>query len=134
MEILDNISSLFGDDLKSELVSKRRADISAASFSIQAYAALSEQLRDLESFRFLFTGPSFATDHGSKAAEHRKFIIPPAMNRRDIIGSPFEIRLRNKMTTRALARECAEWIRSKGQFKSNPGAPVPSFLCLFSDS
>lgn len=128
MEIFDNVTSLFGDDLKEELKGRTGTDISAASFSIHAFATLEEELRKLNSFRFIFTGPSFATDHGSKS-QHREFIIPPVMKRRDLVGTPFEIRLRNKMTTRALARECAEWIRKLGQFKSNPGAPVPSFLC-----
>lgn len=130
MEILDNITSLFGDDLKGELGSKASADIAAATFSIHAFAALEEQLRGLDAFRFIFTGPSFVTDHGSAKSLHREFIIPPVMNRRDLAGTPFEIRLRNKMTTRALARECAEWIRTKGEFRSNPGNPIPSFLCI----
>ncbi|MGI8706209.1 MAG: helicase-related protein [Sphingomicrobium sp.] len=130
MEILDNVTSLFGDDLKVELGSKSSADIAAATFSIHAFAALEEQLRSLDAFRFIFTGPSFVTDHGSTKSQHREFIIPPVMNRRDLAGTPFEIRLRNKMTTRALARECAEWIRKKGEFKSNPGNPIPSFLCI----
>lgn len=52
------------------------------------------------------------------------------MNRRDLAGSPFEIRLRNCMTGRALARECADWIRSRATFKANPGGPIPPFLCV----
>ena len=93
MEILDNITSLFGDDLKGELGSKASADIAAATFSIHAFAALEEQLRSLDAFRFIFTGPSFVTDHGSAKSQHREFIIPPVMNRRDLAGTPFEIRL-----------------------------------------
>ena len=130
MKILDNVTSLFGDDLATELGSKTTADVAAASFSIHAFAALAKQLEQLETFRFVFTGPSFATDHRASKNQHREFIIPPVMNRRDIAGTPFEIRLRNKMTTRALARECAEWIRRKGQFKANPGKPIPPFLCV----
>jgi len=129
MEILDNVSLLFGDDLKSELGDKRQVDVAAATFSIHAFAALAAELNKLDEFRFIFTGPSFATDHATTRTQHREFIIPPAMNRRDIAGTPFEIRLRNKMTTRALARECADWIRKKAEFKSNPGAPIPSFFC-----
>jgi superfamily II DNA or RNA helicase len=130
MEILDNISSLFGDNLKAEMNAKTDAGVSAASFSIHAFGSLADQLAGLEKFRFIFTGPSFATDHGNSKDLHREFIIPPVMNRRDLAGTPFEIRLRNKMTTRALARECADWIREKGQFKANPGSTIPAFLCL----
>jgi len=134
MEILDNITSLFGDDLKGELSGKSQTDISAASFSIHAFAALEDSLRQLEQFRFIFTGPSFVTDPGVSRSPHREFIIPPVMNRRDLAGTPFEIRLRNKMTSRALARECAEWIRAKAQFKANPGAPIPAYLCCTGSS
>lgn len=129
MEIFDNVSLLFGDDLKAELSGKAKVEIAAASFSVHAFAALAESLAKLDSFRFIFTGPSFATDHGAPRAQHREFIIPPVMKQRDLAGTPFEIRLRNKMTTRALARDCAQWIRAKGQFKANPGAPIPAFLC-----
>ena len=134
MEILDNISSLFGDDLQSELGNKQAIKIAAASFSIHAFASLEQQLQNVESFDFIFTGPSFATDHGPGKSQHREFIIPPVMNRRDLAGTPFEIRLRNKMTTRALARQCADWIRAKGRFKSNPKDPIPSFLCATGDT
>ncbi|MBB3034711.1 hypothetical protein [Alteriqipengyuania lutimaris] len=129
MEILDNISSLFGEDLLNELRDKQSVKIAAASFSIHAFAALEDQLRQLDQFEFVFTGPSFATDHWSGKAQHREFIIPPVKNQRDLAGTPFEIRLRNKMTTRALARQCADWIRTEGRFKSNARDPIPSFLC-----
>lgn len=86
-------------------------------------------LRSVDTFEFVFTGPSFVTDHGNARAAHREFIIPPVMSQRDLAGTPFEIRLRNQMTARAVARSCAEWIRSKGRFKANKGAPIPAFLC-----
>lgn len=129
MRILDNISDLFGDDLKSELGGGKSVAVTAGTFSIHAFAALDEGLRRLDKFRFVFTGPSFVTDGGLSRSAHREFIIPPVMNRRDLAGTPFEIRLRNKMTTRALARECAEWIKTKAQFRANPGTAIPPFLC-----
>jgi SNF2 family DNA or RNA helicase len=129
MRILDNISDLFGDDLKSKLEASQTVAVTAGTFSVHAFAALEAGLRSLDKFRFVFTGPSFVTDSGSGRSPHREFIIPPVMNRRDLAGTPFEIRLRNKMTTRALARECAEWIRAKVEFRSNPGPALPAFLC-----
>ena len=88
MEILDNVSSLFGDDLRLELGNKQSAKIAAASFSIHAFASLDRQLHNLERFEFIFTGPSFVTDHGASKSQHREFIIPPVMNRRDLAGTP----------------------------------------------
>ncbi len=132
MKIIDNVSDLLGDDLQEELRRSRRAKVSAASFSIHAFAALEPVLRDLEAFDFVFTGPSFVTDGGGRAA-HREFLIPPVMQKRDLAGTPFEIRLRNRMTNRALARACATWIRERATFKANPGDPIPPFMCIVGD-
>ena len=129
MKIIDNVSELFGDDLKTAISVGDRVCGAAAVFSIHAFSALDESLRDVDKFEFVFTGPSFATDHGNARAPHREFVIPPVMSQRDLAGTPFEIRLRNQMTARAIARACADWIRAKGRFKSNPGAPIPAFLC-----
>lgn len=42
------------------------------------------------------------------------------MNReRNLYGSEFEIKLRNELSQKAIAKECAEWIRRKACFKSN---------------
>ena len=42
------------------------------------------------------------------------------MNReRSIYGTEFEVKLRNELTQKAIAKECAEWIRKKATFKSN---------------
>ncbi len=129
MKIIDNVSELFGDDLRAELASSTRVRTSAASFSIHAFAALKAALEQVPTFDFIFTGPSFVTDGGAGRTSHREFIIPPVMKARDIAGTPFEIRLRNLMTGRALARECAGWIRERATFKANAGAPIPAFLC-----
>jgi len=129
MKIIDNISELFGDDLKSVFASGDQISIAAASFSIHAFAALESVLRNISAFEFIFTGPSFVTDHANSRAAHREFIIPPVMSQRDLAGTPFEIRLRNQMTARAVARDCANWIRTKGRFKANPGSSIPAFLC-----
>jgi hypothetical protein len=132
MKIIDNVTDLLGDDLKEELEASSHVKACAASFSIHAFAALEGALRKLQSFDFVFTGPSFVTDGGGKAA-HREFLIPPVMQKRDLAGTPFEIRLRNRMTNRALARECAAWIRACATFKANPGKPIPSFMCTVGD-
>ncbi|WP_460809920.1 SNF2-related protein [Microlunatus endophyticus] len=48
-----------------------------------------------------------------------------------LYGTEFEIRLRNKLTQRAIARECAEWVRQKVTFRSNrTGAPMQSFAVV----
>ncbi len=42
------------------------------------------------------------------------------MNRESsLYGTEFELKLRNEMTQKAIAKECAEWIKRKATFKSN---------------
>ncbi|MDJ0338700.1 helicase-related protein [Cryobacterium sp. PH31-O1] len=108
--------------------------IAASTFSIFAFEALKKELNGIEELQFIFTSPSFvtakATDRVSK--ERREFFIPHARNGESTLyGSEFEIRLRNKMTQRAIARECAEWVRRKVRFKSNTtGAPMQQFATV----
>lgn len=121
MEIIDNINRLLGDDLKNSVASGARLRVAASTFSIFAFEALKEELTDLDSLEFIFTSPTFvaneATDRARK--ERREFFIPQARRESSLYGSEFEIRLRNKLNQRAIARECAEWIKSKVTFKSN---------------
>lgn len=35
------------------------------------------------------------------------------------MGTEFEVKLRNELTQKAIAKECADWIRHKVVFKSN---------------
>lgn len=51
--------------------------------------------------------------------ERREFYIPRLNRERSLYGTEFEIKLRNELTQKAIARECAEWIKRKVTFKSN---------------
>ena len=121
MEILDNISNLLGDDIKRTLVPGAKLRIAASCFSIYAYEALKSALEQVESVEFIFTSPTFVqgqvTDKLPK--EKREFFIPKLERERSLYGTEFEIQLRNKLTQRAIARECADWIRRKVTFRSN---------------
>ena len=66
---------------------------------------------------FIFTSPTFVTEKAKK--ERREFYIPRLTRERNLYGTEFEIKLRNELTQKAIARECAEWIRQKVTFKSN---------------
>ncbi|WP_366945532.1 helicase-related protein [uncultured Duncaniella sp.] len=94
-----------------------RVSIAAASFSIYAFQELKEQLKDIDELRFIFTSPSFTTEKADK--QRREFYIPRLNRERDLFGSEFEIKLRNELLLKAVAKECAEWIRQKACFKSN---------------
>ncbi|MDE6697511.1 MAG: ATP-dependent helicase, partial [Muribaculaceae bacterium] len=97
--------------------SSSRVSIAAASFSIYAFQELKEQLNDIEELRFIFTSPSFVTEKSDK--QRREFYIPRLNRERDLFGSEFEIKLRNELSLKAVAKECAEWIKQKACFKSN---------------
>ena len=117
MEIINNISKTLKDDLTVEIKPESKISIAASCFSIYAFQELKEQLKDIKELRFIFTSPTFTTDKVSK--QQREFYIPRLYRERSLYGSEFEIKLRNELTQKAIAKECAEWIRQKACFKSN---------------
>lgn len=130
MRIIDNTSHLLGDDLKATVGRGARLKIAASCFSIYAFEALKAELSKIDSLQFVFTSPTFVpadvTDRLRK--ERREFFIPKAGRENSLYGTEFEIQLRNKLTQRAVARECAAWIRKKASFRSNvTQAPMQQF-------
>lgn len=111
------------------LRSGSKVAIAASCFSIYAFQELKEQLSDISELRFIFTSPSFVTEKVDK--QKREFYIPRLNRERDLYGSEFEIKLRNELSLKAVAKECAEWIRQKVCFKSNrTNAGMPSFATI----
>ena len=113
----NNITERVIDDLRQALSDDCQVSIAAASFSIYAYEALKEELEKVDCVNFIFTSPTFNADKTEK--QKREFYIPKLNRERNLFGSDFEIRLRNQLTQRAIARECADWIRRKARFKTN---------------
>lgn len=133
MEIIDNVNRLLGDDLKASIGRGSTVRIAASAFSIYAFEALRKELEGIEALEFIFTAPTFLADESTDRLrkERREFFIPQARRESSLYGTEFEIRLRNKLTQRAIARECAEWIKAKVQFRSNTtGAPMQQFAVV----
>lgn len=106
-----------------------KVSIAAACFSMYAYKELKKQLEGVNEFRFIFTSPTFTTEKASK--EKREFYIPRMSRENSLYGTEFEIKLRNEMTQKAIARECADWIRRKATFKSNiTGENMAGFMTV----
>jgi hypothetical protein len=130
MKLLDNTNTLLGDDLKQTLQPGARLKIAASCFSLYAFEALKAELSKIDNLQFIFTAPTFVaadvTDRLRK--ERREFFIPKRGRETSLYGTEFEIHLRNQLTQRAIARECADWIRQKARFKSNcTRAPMQAF-------
>lgn len=116
-KVFDNITELVRDDMASTIKSGSKVSIAAACFSMYAYKELKEQLESVNELRFIFTSPAFVTDKVEK--QKREFYIPRLNRENSLYGTEFELKLRNELTQKAIAKECAEWIKQKAKFKSN---------------
>ena len=129
---IDNVTLRVKDDLEETITRKSKLRIAAACFSIYAYEELKKSLSDIDELKFIFTSPTFTTDKAEKSK--REFYIPRLNREQSLYGTEFEVRLRNELTQRAIARECAEWIRQKATFKSNTtDQVVPGFMNVVTD-
>ena len=117
MELINNTTKTLKDDLSVEIKKGSKLSIAAACFSIYAFQELKKQLTSIEELRFIFTSPTFVAEKTKK--EKREFYIPRLNRERSLYGTEFEIKLRNEMTQKAIAKECADWIKEKVTFKSN---------------
>ena len=129
MKILDNITNTVRDDLRVEIKRGSKISVAAACFSMYAYQELKKQLESVEEFRFIFTSPTFVKEKAEK--QKREFYIPRLSRENSLYGTEFEIKLRNEMTQRAIAQECADWIQRKAKFKSNTtGENMTGFMTV----
>lgn len=110
--VIDNIDSTVYDDLLKKITPGSKISIAADFFSMYAYRELKKQLEKVSEFRFIYTSPDkigYEVDQDNC----KEFYIP------SLYGTEFEIKLRNEMTQKAIAQECADWIRRKARFKVN---------------
>ena len=117
VKVFDNVTEIVRDDMVSTISKGSKVSIAAACFSMYAYKELKKQLESVDEFRFIFTSPAFTTEKAAK--QKREFYIPRLSRENSLYGTEFEIKLRNEMTQKAIAKECADWIRRKAKFKSN---------------
>ncbi|PNL44027.1 helicase-related protein [Mobiluncus mulieris] len=127
MELLNNIGTeRLGDTLGKAISANAKLSIISSYFTVYAYGELKAELSKIDEVRFLFSEPTFI-ERMVDEKDPREFEVARRKREMGIGGSGLELKLRNSLNQRALARECAEWIRSKGVFKSakRPGAIQP---------
>lgn len=133
VKTFDNITEIVRDDMITTIKKGSKISIAAACFSMYAYKELKKQLECVEEFRFIFTSPTFVTEKTEK--QKREFYIPRLNRESSLYGTEFEIKLRNEMTQKAIAKECADWIKRKAKFKSNTtGENMGGFATVVGES
>ena len=115
MKIIDNNNETLKENLISSIQSGSKLSIAASCFSMYAFNELMEQLQGLDELRFIFTKPTFVKND----KHHSVAVSSQRTSEESIYGSTFETQFRNALTQKAIARECAEWIKSdKVAFRS----------------
>ena len=130
-ENIDNRTKLLGDDFNIELIKGSKVRLASSYFSMYAFKELKEELSQIEELKFLFTSPTFTKDTIAEGVkkEKREFYIPKQNRENSLYGSEFEIKLRNEMTLKAIAKECANRVRQKVKFKSNiTNSSIPNYI------
>jgi SNF2 family DNA or RNA helicase len=123
MKLIDNVNSRLGDDLKLTIRKGSKLSIAASSFSIYAYEALKKEMDKIDELRFVFSSPTFSDENFKK--QSALFYIPDIYKETDLCGGEFELRLKNQLNQRAIARECSKWVKNKVVFKSNKHHNLP---------
>lgn len=113
----DNKTRKVGDDLQTSINKGAKVRISANLFSIYGFEALKKKLKQIDSFQFIYSTPTFLKE-AKEAKQKRQFSIQfPA--ERAVAGTEFEINLKNELKGRAIAKEAQRWIEEKARFKTN---------------
>jgi len=113
-KIVDNKKIKVSDILIDEVQSWSKISVLSSYFTIYAFDKLKKQLNDVEEFRFLFLEPTFTQETDDK----REYYIEKVDREKNLWGTEFEIKMRNELTQTNIAKECADWIKEKAQFKS----------------
>ncbi len=118
MEFLSNEGvNALGDKLRAALSAGDRLSIISSYFTVFAFGELKDELLKVDELRFLFDEPTFV-EQMAELKDPKEFVLSKRGRERGIGGTGLELTLRNNLNQRALAHECAEWVRAKASFRS----------------
>ncbi|WP_201262162.1 helicase-related protein [Lysinibacillus mangiferihumi] len=102
--------------MKNEIKKGSKIAVASAKFSMNVFQELKKALAKGESFRFLYTEPTF---YKQEIDENNQFkLVERKGQQLQLEGNQFEIPLRNQMVAKKIARELSEWIRENAEFKT----------------
>jgi len=96
-----------GDFLKEKIREGSNLSFVSAYFTIYAYAAMKDQLDEVERLRFLFGEPRFIQSLDPEKTEKKAFRIED-----DVLT------LGNRLEQKRIAKDCADWLEKKVDIKS----------------
>lgn len=94
-----------GEELKPLLDRKSKLSIISSYFTINAFEELKTQLKKVDHVRLILTDTRFLHSNGDMTL--------PKIN-----GNTFERKYRNRLNQAEIARECAQWLKAKGEIKA----------------
>ena len=96
-----------GDFLKEKLQEGSKLSIVSAYFTIYAFEALKQQLVEIDELKFLFGEPRFVSALDPDRTDKKSFKIEDE-----------GLQLQNRLEQKRVARECADWMKTKVQIRS----------------
>ena len=96
-----------GNFLKEKILQDSDLSFVSAYFTIYAYAALKDQLDQINHLRFLFGEPQFIQSLDPDKTEKKAFRIESDA-----------LTLENKLQQKRVAGECADWLKAKTEIRS----------------
>lgn len=113
MKLLDNKKNgRVGDTIRESLTDSSKLSIISASFSIFAFKELKKELMKVESVRLILS-PAQANELNANWAKK-------------LVGGQFERKFRNRLDSKKIAKECANWISKKVDIKSMVSSNGPA--------
>lgn len=109
-KFIDNkTNGIVGETLRKDLRKGSELSIVSAYFTIHAFDKLKSELKKIDKVRFLFSEPSFVKD---KKEITREYSLNGTYEK-NVSGDKYEMKLKNKLNQSEIAKECADWIKSK---------------------